>query len=217
MSDDNLTTLAEQLELQAPEQGVRLDALQRERLAVYLSELKRWNGSTNLAGNLSDAELARHALESTLGTYLMPVRYSILDVGSGGGFPGVPLAIAGHTVTLLEPRERRAAFLRHVLRTIPGLNAAVREERVETLPAADFDAATARAVGDLPELVGKGEFLKPAGKLLIWLTDSAGAAEGLAGSFDWAGDFSVPDSGRRRIAVFRRCSTGNTSAPAPHG
>jgi len=210
VSDENRATLAERLERQAPDQGVRLEPSQRDRLALYLSELKHWNESTNLVGNLSDDELARHALESTLGTCLMPARYSVLDVGSGGGFPGVPLAIAGHAVTLLEPRERRAAFLRHVLRTIPGLNASVREDRVERLSPGDFDAATARAVGDLGTFVGKGEFLKPAGKLLIWLTDTAEATAGLAGSFDWAGDLAVPDSGRRRISVFRRCSTGNT-------
>lgn len=213
MSEDHLT-FAGRLEQQAPDQGVRLEAGQRDRLASYLHELKSWNGSTNLVGNLSDDDLARHALESTLGTYLMPARYAILDIGSGGGFPGVPLAIAGHRVTLLEPRERRAAFLRHVLRTIPGLDATVREGRVEDLSAAEFDAATARAVGDLGAFVGKGEFLKPAGKLLIWLTDSGEAAAALSGAFEWAVDLTVPESRSRRIAVFRRCSTGNTP---PHG
>src|SRR5215471_9656633 len=184
----------------APEFGLAGDRHLPE-VARYLAELSRWRSSTGLVGRLSDEDLARHALESALGARLLAARESFLDIGSGAGFPGVPLAIWGHAVTLLEPRQRRAAFLRHVLRVIPGLNASVRAVRVEDLSGPPFDAAGARAVGDLARLIGRGEFLREGGKLLVWTTDPEGLARELR-FFALRGALAVPGSRARQIAQF---------------
>jgi 16S rRNA (guanine527-N7)-methyltransferase len=194
----------------APDLGLILPTGERGKLAAYLSELLAWNASTNLFGRLSREDLARHALESILGAPVFESGDRLVDVGSGGGLPGIPLAIAGLEVTLLEPRERRAAFLRHVLRTVPGLKASVLVDRVEKLSASRFDAATVRAVGTLGALIGKGDFLEKDGKLVIWTTDPDKNAKDLGGGFELERVLSVPGASRRQIAVFRKRSTWNT-------
>jgi len=200
--EPHLATLAPKLSLELP-------AEDRRRLAVYLAELFSWNDSTNLFGRLSKEDLARHALESTLGASLFEAGERVLDIGSGGGFPGIPLAVAGREVVLLEPRERRAAFLRHVLRRIPGLKASVLVDRVEKLSATRFTAASVRAVGGLGALIGKGDFLETHGKLVIWTADPAKNAGELDRAFVLERELAIPRTSRRKIVVFRKRSTGN--------
>jgi len=194
----------------APEFSLALADGDVHGLAAFLSELTSWNRTTNLFGRLTPVELARHALESAAGSVFLEPGDRIVDIGSGGGFPGIPLAISGHYVILLEPRERRAAFLRHLLRkTIPGLKASVLVDRVEKLSPLGFDAATVRAVGRLGGLIGRGDFLKEEGKLVIWTTDPEGQAAALGAAFRWERESPIPGSFRRKIALFRKCSTGN--------
>ena len=195
----------------AAELGVAVDDVRTRLLLAFLRELSLWGEATNLTGNLSEEELAFHCLESALGASLLGPGEEVLDIGSGAGFPGIPLAIWGVRITLLEPRERRAAFLRHVLRSLPGpgLNAAVRADRVEKLSGPAFDSATVRAVGDLGDAVGEAKFLKPNGKLLIWTSDAAQYARELAPEFRLEDSRPVSGSRSREIAVFRKCSTGN--------
>ena len=193
----------------APKLAISLSEEDREKLALFLAELFSWNDSTNLFGRLSQEDLARHALESTLGASLFEPGERILDIGSGGGFPGIPLAVAGLEVILLEPRERRAAFLRHVLRRIPGLKASVLVDRVEKLSATRFTAASIRAVGGLGALIGKGDFLETHGKLVIWTADPEKNAGELARAFDLERELPIPRTVRRKIVVFRKRSTGN--------
>jgi 16S rRNA (guanine527-N7)-methyltransferase len=195
----------------AAEFDVSLDEARVELLVAFLRELWLWGEVTNLTGKLSEDELAFHCLESALGASLLAPGEGVLDIGSGAGFPGIPLAIWGIRVTLLEPRERRSAFLRHLVRTLagPGLNAGVRADRVEKLSAPEFDSATVRAVGDLGAAVGEAKFLKSKGKLLIWTSDAARYARDLAPTFRFEESRPVPASRNREIAVFRKCSTGN--------
>ena len=197
----------------APEYGVLLEPEVRAKIEIFLGEVVRWRESTNLVGRLSEDDLAAHALESMLGASLLEKGDRVLDIGSGGGFPGVPIAIAGFDVTLLEPRERRAAFLRHTLRRIPGLRATVRACRLEHLGDDRFDAATVRAVGGLAELLGPGSFLEAGGKLLLWTAGLGLLEEDLRPRFTLEKRLAIPRSERREIALFRKCSTWNNAAP----
>ena len=176
-------------------------------LATFLAELDRWRHRINLTGRLSPAELVSHALESVLGEQFLPPRARVVDIGTGGGFPGVPLAIwrPDLDVTWLEPRERRAAFLRHVARTLRIENARVLEARQEDLQDASFDYATSRAVRIEPGALRRAPFLEPGGAVLLWTTSPrevapAMALEGLA----LEAAVAIPGSRRRSIAVFRR-------------
>ena len=150
--------------------GLRTDADLCARLLAYRDELARWNRVHNLSG-VRDPErmVAVHLLDSLA---LAPlVRGSRLaDVGSGGGLPGLPLALLEpeREVVLIEPRAKRALFLDHVVRTLDIGNVKVERSRAEDLPAgAGFDTVTARAFGTLGELVAAAvHLLRPGGCIL---------------------------------------------------
>src|SRR5262245_60455497 len=82
------------LEKQAPSFGLTLPPATLTAAGAYLESLDSWRRKANLTGALSAAELSDHTLESILGAGLIPQRASVVDVGSGAGFPGLPLAIA---------------------------------------------------------------------------------------------------------------------------
>jgi 16S rRNA (guanine527-N7)-methyltransferase len=183
----------------------RLDLTGRERLGLarFLAELDVWRRRVNLTGRLSCEELVSHALESAVGAALLPLEARVVDVGTGGGFPGVPLAIVRPdlSVTWLEPREKRAAFLRHVARAVPVENAVVAAGRAEDLPVSAFDFATFRAVRI--ETLDPGRFLRPGGSVLFWTTDTNAAAAPPSG-FQLERILPIPASRQRVIAVYRR-------------
>ena len=174
------------------------------RLAGYLAELDIWRRRSNLTGRLTPEELVEHALESALGTSLIPQNARVVDVGSGAGFPGLPLAIVRSDleITLVEPRTKRCAFLRHVVRTLGLSNVRVAQARIEDLGDATFDVATTRAVGRFPEWLADARFLEPQGALLAWTTgpDSVGRGFALERAL------RIPGSSKGRIAAFRRTS-----------
>jgi 16S rRNA (guanine527-N7)-methyltransferase len=120
----------------------------------------------------------------------------------------VPISIARPdlSVTLLEPRGKRASFLRHVVRTVPVENAQVLAERIEDLVSPDYDAASCRAVGDLAEMIDGASFLAPGGLLLAWTTEPQQLAEALAPHFSLDQSDLLPGTDRRSIALFRKQS-----------
>jgi 16S rRNA (guanine527-N7)-methyltransferase len=189
-----------------PGSGIELPDALVSALAAYLAELDVWRRRINLTGNLSTAELVQHALEALLPINLIAHGERVVDIGSGAGFPGFPLAIARPDlqVTLVEPRGKKCAFLRHVTRTLGLSNVAVFEGRVQEVGGQTFRAATTRALGDIPGWLGEGGLLEPGGLLLAWTTAGGELAAALAGAFSEAGSITTPGSLRRRIALFRR-------------
>ena len=176
-----------------------------DRLARFLAELDQWRGRVNLTGRLSAEELVGHTAESLAGERFLPARARVADIGTGGGFPGVPLAIvrADLEVTWVEPREKRAAFLRHVQRSIPVENASVSATRFEDLPHGGFDVATSRAVA-IAEGFRQAPFLGSRGLLVLWTTEPEKLAGTLAPDFQFEDTVEIPFSRHRRIAVFRK-------------
>jgi 16S rRNA (guanine527-N7)-methyltransferase len=197
---------AAEIHSQLPRFGLSLDAPEVSSLARFLAEPDVWRRRTNLTGPLSGEDLVSHALESALGAKLIPHGARVLDIGSGAGLPGIPLAIAVRslTVTLLEPRSLRAAFLRHVVQAVPLNNADVIEERVEKLSGRKYDVATTRALGSIPRLVRGAEFLVHEGVLLCWTTEPQALAQSLKKGFSLETVQPIPDSRRRVLALFRK-------------
>lgn len=177
-----------------------------ESLARFLAELDSWRRTTNLTGRLSPPELVEHALESVLGEPFLPRGVAVVDIGTGGGFPGVPLALwrPDLSVTWLEPRRKRAEFLNHIQRALAVENAKVRIGRASALPASSFDFATARAVPPTG-VFGNLSFLRGEAGVLLWTThpDEAPAELRRAG-FALSETLPVPGSRRRAIALYRR-------------
>jgi 16S rRNA (guanine527-N7)-methyltransferase len=108
----------------ADKAGILLSTCQEKSFLIYLNELKAWNRKINLTA-ITDPQqiLLKHFVDSmTCGRGLVEgiQESSLLDVGSGGGFPGVPLKIIHPDlrITLLEPNLKKTAFLRHLIGTL---------------------------------------------------------------------------------------------------
>ena len=189
-----------------PRFGLSFGAPEVASLARYLAELDLWRRRTNLTGPLSGEDLVSHTLESAFGVKLISHGARVLDIGSGAGLPGVPLAIAGPslTVALLEPRSLRAAFLRHVVQTVPMRNADVVEERIERLAGRQYEVATTRALGNIPRLIRGAEFLVQGGALLSWTTEPQALAKSFKKAFSLETVLPIPESRRRVLALLRK-------------
>jgi 16S rRNA (guanine527-N7)-methyltransferase len=103
----------------------------------------------NLVGSIDPGALQRHVSDSLAAAPLLPRGARAVDLGSGAGFPGIPLGIVRPDLdlTLVEIRERRVNFLRHVVRVL-GLSCRVERRRIEEPPAEPFDYALLRAVAE---------------------------------------------------------------------
>jgi len=133
--------------------AIDLDATARARLCDYMALLRKWSAKTNLiAKNASDTEIVEHFLDS-LSLLPLPPGAQLIDVGSGAGFPGLLLAAArpSLTVQLIEPRQKRAAFLRQVARSLHLENVTCHECRLEDIAPHSLPCShiVSRAVADL--------------------------------------------------------------------
>lgn len=146
-----------------------------ERLQIYVQLLRKWQPTINLVSHDSLTDLwRRHMLDSAQLAQLIPSDrpVTILDMGSGAGFPGLVLAILGldgrhWTVHLVESDSRKAAFLATVARET-GAPATVHNKRLENMPPILADVVTARALAPMDKLVDYAEpFLAPGGQCLF--------------------------------------------------
>lgn len=140
------------------------------RLATYLALLERWNRAYNLtAVRDPDAMVIRHLLDSlSILPWIAGPR--VLDVGSGAGLPGIPLAIARPEVTfcLLDSNGKRTRFLNQVVAELQLKNVEVVRSRVEDYqPEIPFNSVASRAFATLAELLANaGRLCAPQGRLL---------------------------------------------------
>jgi len=158
--------------------GLSLSSQQIGQVIAHLELLLRWNQKINLTA-LRDPPscLRRHFGESLYLGRWVELNGKLLDIGSGAGFPGLCLKIIfpDLSVTLLEPVAKKRAFLKEAAR-VCGMNSVeVRGERLEDFATGAaprvYDAATARAVGHLEELMPLAwRCLKAGGELFLWLS-----------------------------------------------
>ncbi len=160
--------------------GLDLNREGARRLSLYCDELERWNRRINLVARRTgrDGILEKHFLDSLTLLPLLAPGDSLLDVGSGAGFPGLVLAAARPEmeVTLVEPRQKRVAFLRHVVRTLGLSSVRIRACRLEeeAFDAAGFSFVTGRAVAEPPRFLAMVEPLLVHGARAILMLSAAG-------------------------------------------
>jgi len=146
--------------------GMELPATAQQKLLAYLALLYKWNKTYSLTAlRDQDRALSHHLLDSLAVLPYVPAG-SLLDVGSGGGMPGIPLAIAcpDLRVTLLDSNSKKAAFLQQAAIELVLPNISVHCGRVEQYhPAVGFSAITSRAFSGLADFVGLSSHLLDAG------------------------------------------------------
>ncbi|WP_312946357.1 16S rRNA (guanine(527)-N(7))-methyltransferase RsmG [Stutzerimonas kunmingensis] len=136
--------------------GVELSEGQQQQLLAYLALLIKWNKAYNLtAVRDSDEMVSRHLLDSlSVVSFVAESGQTWLDVGSGGGMPGVPLAIMfpDRSFTLLDSNGKKTRFLTQVKLELKLANLEVVHSRVEQFqPAEAFDGITSRAFSSLED------------------------------------------------------------------
>jgi 16S rRNA (guanine527-N7)-methyltransferase len=136
--------------------AIDLDAAARARLHTYIALLQKWSVKTNLIAKKSgETEIIEHFLDSLTLLPLLPDTPAtrLVDVGSGAGFPGLVVAAARPTfaVELIEPRQKRAAFLRQVIRSLDLPRVACHACRLEDIPRQSIICShiVSRAVADI--------------------------------------------------------------------
>jgi 16S rRNA (guanine527-N7)-methyltransferase len=160
--------------------GVQVSASQVAQFGVHIRELMLWNHKTNLTAITRPMEAAiKHVVDSLAIAGWIHPEDSVLDVGSGGGFPGIPLKILmpSLSVMLIDASRKKNTFQRHVIRTLGLVDIEARQTRVEALSATPdqirggnanaFSVIVCRAFTDLARFVETAmPLLAPAGRLI---------------------------------------------------
>lgn len=144
---------------------------QINQFLIYLTELKKWNRAYNLTALKTDADIViKHFLDSLLFLKVLPPHVKrIADVGSGAGFPGIPIKIMRPdiSVVLVEPVQKKALFLEHMQRKLRIEGLSVMNCRIEDLHDLLVDAAVTRALFSVGEFIAKAERILEKGGILI--------------------------------------------------
>ncbi|MDE2824895.1 MAG: 16S rRNA (guanine(527)-N(7))-methyltransferase RsmG [Gemmatimonadota bacterium] len=158
--------------------GHRLDARKIGAFEQYLYEIRRINRVLHIiSANDLERVPSRHFLDSLMPALkgVLPTGGVIVDIGSGGGLPGIPLAIylPGTQFVLVESNQKKCAFLNLARRALSLENLNVYSDRIERLPErtpdSKYEVAVSRAVGSIGQLVEwSGPILKPGGKLVCY-------------------------------------------------
>jgi len=158
--------------------GLELTVAQVELFALYQRELRLWNAKTNLIAESTESEIvSRHFLDSLTACKFIPQQNArIIDIGTGAGFPGIPLKIVLPSLQLflLESNRKKISFLKHIIRLLKLSGTFTLNDRTENILRTDehrekFDIVISRAALKLPDLILLGRyFLTPEGLLIAF-------------------------------------------------
>ena len=201
--------------------GIQLEEKMVEAFDLYLRELLKWNQKINLTAIRTEKGIVlKHFLDSLSVFPYLPRISSLLDIGSGAGFPGIPLKIIlpSLEVTLIDSVQKKVDFQRHIIRTLglqgmAAIHGRIQDQEILQRLGNKFDAAIARAFTDLktsllltfPFLKKNGVVLTMKGKSIEEEWDSLPAAEEIGYRLLKAAFFTLPfGSLRRSILLFEK-------------
>ena len=193
-----------------------------KKLGLYLDELLRWSQAFNLVGRRDQRTIVRtHILDSLALSRLLPRYGTFADLGSGAGFPGCVLALAepARNVFLVEPRRKRANFLKQAARITGATNTTVFNGRAEdfvheTERPKVFDTVTTRATWDVPHFLRLCLPLTGKGSQAVAMRGSKTCGElqtsnfpGTEFALEKTCRYTLPfGEGRRRALIFKKVS-----------
>ena len=202
---------------------ISLKAKELVLFETYYKELLTWNKKINLVSVRSDLDIPiKHFIDSlTLLPYIKSKTGQVLDIGSGAGFPGIPLKIALNslTVVLLESSRKKSSFLKHIIRSLNLTDITVINNRGESLMEDEtyrgrFEVVISRATFKLPQLLRIGGFfLSPNGILIAMkskrsdeeLTEAADMSQKVGLKYIASHDLTLPITGDfRKIIIYEK-------------
>ncbi len=215
----------------AGEESAVLSAAQLECISTYIDILLHWNSRINLTAIRTPEEIVtRHFGESLFAARhlfpkVYPVSYSVssvlkdfdsefdfkvaavrvADLGSGAGFPGVPIKIWSSNIalTLIESNQKKATFLRELARALTLTDINIQNARAETLSPSTFDVVTLRAVERLPKVLPVAvTLLSPNGRLALLISSAqAESTRSALPNLTWDIPIPIPNSQSRILLV----------------
>ena len=140
------------------------------KIQKYKEHLMKWNKIHNLTGAKDEASIDAFIYDALYPVRFLPKRKTLMDIGTGAGFPGMILALAlpDTHVTLVEPLTKRASFLQFIKADLGLENVTVVKKRVEQMAAEIFDIITSRAVTDTAMLLELSENFRDQHTLLLF-------------------------------------------------
>jgi 16S rRNA (guanine527-N7)-methyltransferase len=197
-----------QIESLLRQYGVPIGPDLADKIRAYSALLLKWNRTISLTTVTDPVEVIKfHFGESLFAASQLDFRESRLaDVGSGAGFPGIPLAMAvpDLQVTLIESNSKKCAFLAEVVRELRLTNIEVLRDRMENTDSSKspFDLVAARALGHHDELLAWAkENLSAAGRVVLWLGEEDSRELARKTSWTWQEPALIPGSERRYLLV----------------
>ncbi|MDR0943043.1 MAG: 16S rRNA (guanine(527)-N(7))-methyltransferase RsmG [Ruminococcus sp.] len=202
-------------------QKIILSKTELKQFSTYSTFLREYNEKVNLTAITDPEEIAvKHFLDSVLPlTFIAEDAENLLDIGTGAGFPGVPMAIMNPKtrVTLLEANGKKIAFLNELVSRLSLPNVTVLSGRAEDLAAGplreSFEIVTARAFAPFSQLVEYTmPFVSPGGNLLVMkgssetYEDGASAVEALGGDLEDFVEYTLPNGDMRRLFIIEKIS-----------
>ncbi len=219
----------------AKEFNISLNEEQLNNFFKYKSILKEWNEKINLTAIEDDKDvIIKHFIDSlSIMPFIKDDGLSLIDVGTGAGFPGIPVKIARESieVTLLDSLEKRVKFLNEVikenaLRGIKALHGRAEEMGVLTEYREKYDICTARAVSNLPVLIEYclpfvkvgGCFIAMKGSSIEEISNSKKALDIIGGKIEEVREFNLPFTDSiRNIIIIRKFRQTPTRYPRKAG
>jgi len=205
MTPEAIATLLQPYLADAPEPPTGWPHLYTQ-LAIYLELLLKWNARTNLTAIRDPAEIVRrHFGESLFAAKHLGPCTTLLDFGSGAGFPGLPIQLLRPDiqVTLAESQGKKASFLQEVIRTL-NLPIKVLSCRVETLPLTQtFEITTLRAVDNMEAALHEAA-ARTTSRLIVLTTTASPATQLLSPTFEPAARLPIPKSTEGILEIFER-------------
>ena len=215
------TVVKERIRKRALREGLEISDVLVDQLSDYFGILWRWNQRMNLTGFANqEAGVDRLLIEPLIAAKHLPVRVGcVVDIGSGGGSPAIPMKLAVPELSLLmvESKTRKAAFLREAVRHLKLANVEVETERFETLLSRPewheaHDVLTVRALPiEGHVLRGLQAFVKPEGVLFLFRGRSGAQQPGqLEPPLKWHGTYPLVRSLGSRLVVLRKQAVGSS-------